>query len=217
MIKVSDFIAKYLADYGVRHVFMLTGGGAMHLNDSFGKEPRIQCIFNHHEQACAIAAEGYSRITGKIAVVNVTTGPGGLNTLTGVMGQWTDSVPVLYLSGQVRYDTTVYSCRHLKLRQLGDQEICIVDIVKPVTKYAVVVTEPLKIKYYLQKAIYIATHGRPGPVWLDIPMNIQGAMIEEQDLRDYDENEDRQTYSFDKLRIDVNKLVEMLKASEDLY
>ena len=214
MMKVSDFIAKYLADYGVRHVFMLTGGGAMHLNDSFGKEPRIQCIFNHHEQACAIAAEGYSRITGKIAVVNVTTGPGGLNTLTGVMGQWTDSVPVLYLSGQVRYDTTVYSCRHLKLRQLGDQEICIVDIVKPVTKYAVVVTEPLKIKYYLQKAIYIATHGRPGPVWLDIPMNIQGAMIEEQDLTGYDENEDRQTYSIDKLRSDVNKLVEMLKVSE---
>ncbi|HOV91106.1 MAG TPA: thiamine pyrophosphate-binding protein [Syntrophorhabdaceae bacterium] len=213
MMKVSDYIAKYLAGYGVRHVFMLTGGGAMHLNDSFGKEPGIQCIFNHHEQACAIAAEGYARVTGKLAVVNVTTGPGGLNTLTGVMGQWTDSVPVLYISGQVRYDTTVYSCREIGLRQLGDQEICIVDIVKPITKFAYVVTDPLKIKYYLDKAIYIATHGRPGPVWLDIPMNIQGAIVDEDKLIEYNEKEDIGELLLDDVEIKVNETLELLKKS----
>lgn len=214
MIKVSDFIARYLADYGVRHVFILTGGGAMHLNDSFGKEPRIKCIFNHHEQACAIAAEGYSRVTGKLAVVNVTTGPGGLNTLTGVMGQWTDSIPVLYISGQVRYDTTVYSCREIGLRQLGDQEICIVDIVKPITKFAAVVTEPLKIKYYLDKAIYIATHGRPGPVWLDIPMNVQGAMVDEDSLFEYNEKEDVSKSPLDDINIKVKKTLELFNKCE---
>jgi|WetSurMetagenome_2_1015567.scaffolds.fasta_scaffold00190_31 acetolactate synthase I/II/III large subunit len=213
MVKVSDFIAKYLADYGVSHLFMLTGGGAMHLNDSFGKEPRIQCICNHHEQACAIAAEGYYRVSGKLPVVNVTTGPGGLNTLTGVMGQWTDSVPVLYISGQVRFDTTVYSCREINLRQLGDQEICIVDIVRPITKFSAVVKKPLEIEYFLDKAIYIATHGRPGPVWLDIPMNVQGAMIDEELLEHYDENEDRQTFSYDEMQFKTKQLIDLLKGS----
>ena len=213
MIKLSDYIAKYLADYGVRHVFMLTGGGAMHLNDSFGKESRIQCICNHHEQACAIAAEGYSRTSGRLAVVNVTSGPGGLNTLTGVMGQWTDSVPVLYISGQVRFDTTVYSCREINLRQLGDQEICIVDIIRPITKFSAVVTKPSEIKRFLGKAIYIATHGRPGPVWLDIPMNIQGAMIEEELLEDYDENEDRHAFSYNVMQLKIKQLISLLKES----
>ncbi len=122
MIKVSDYIAKRLVEYGVKHVFMVTGGGAMHLNDSIGRCKDLDYICNHHEQACAIAAEGYARVSGKLAVVNVTTGPGGLNTLTGVMGQWTDSVPVLYLSGQVKFETTIGSIPELGLRQLGDQE-----------------------------------------------------------------------------------------------
>lgn len=213
MIKVSDFIAKHLADYGVRHLFMLTGGGAMHLNDSFGKESRIQCICNHHEQACAIAAEGYHRVSGKLAVVNVTTGPGGLNTLTGVMGQWTDSVPVLYISGQVRFDTTVYSCREINLRQLGDQEVCIVDIIRPITKFSAVVKKPLEIKRFLDKAIYIATHGRPGPVWLDIPMNVQGAMIEEDLLENYDENEDRHAFPYNEMQFKTEQLIRLLKGS----
>lgn len=213
MVKVSDYIAKHLADRGIRHLFMLTGGGSMHLNDSFGKEPRIQCICNHHEQACAIAAEGYHRVSGKIAVVNVTTGPGGLNTLTGVLGQWTDSVPVLYISGQVRFDTTAYSCRDINLRQLGDQEVCIVDIVKPITKFSAVVMRPLEIKRLLDKALYIATHGRPGPVWLDIPMNVQGAMVEEELLEDYDENEDIQVFPHDELQFKTNKLINLLKNS----
>ena len=182
MIKLTDYIVKYLVEYGVQHVFMVTGGGAMHLNDSFGKYDGISVICNHHEQACAIGAEGYARVTGKLAVVNVTTGPGGLNTLTGVMGQWTDSVPVLYISGQVKYETTVYSCPDLKLRQLGDQEVPIIDVVRPLTKYAAVLENPDDVKKVLDKAVYLATHGRPGPVWIDVPMNVQNAVIDEKKI-----------------------------------
>ena len=178
MIRVADYIFKYLADQGVNTVFLLTGGGAMHLNDAAGREKRIHYICNQHEQASAMAAEGYARIKEKMAVVNVTTGPGGTNALTGVIGQWLDSIPVLYLSGQVRYDTTAASTG-LNLRGLGDQEINIVDIVKPVTKYAVMVTDPNEIAYHLEKAIHIATSGRNGPVWLDIPLNVQASQVDE--------------------------------------
>lgn len=185
MIKVSDFIAKYLKSNNVEIVFMVTGGGAMHLNDSLGRELKYIC--NHHEQACAIAAEGYARVANRLAVVNVTTGPGGLNALNGVMGQWTDSVPVLYLSGQVKFETTIHSCPEIKnLRQLGDQEVDIIKIVSPITKFAQMITEANDVKYYLQKAMYEATSGRPGPVWLDIPMNVQGALVNESELRSFE-------------------------------
>ena len=171
MIKVSDYIAKRLKEvYEIERVYLIPGGGAMHLNDSFGKY--IPYICNHHEQACAIAAEGYARVNQELAVVNVTTGPGGLNCLNGVFGQWTDSVPVLYISGQVKFSTTLASCPEIPLRQLGDQEVDIVSVVKPLTKYAVMVTDPNDIEYVLDKAVYLATHGRKGPVWIDIPMNI---------------------------------------------
>ncbi len=181
MIKVTDYIAKRLKEYGVKHIFMVTGGGAMHLNDSLGSA--FQYICNHHEQACAIAAEGYARTANKMAVVNVTTGPGGLNTLNGVLGQWTDSVPVLYLSGQVKFETTISSCPEVKgLRQLGDQEVDIISVVKPITKYAHMITDATKVRYHLEKAIFEATSGRPGPVWLDVPMNIQGALVDEAGL-----------------------------------
>ena len=184
MIKLTDYIAKRLKEvYKVNHFFMVSGGGAMHLNDSLGRF--IPYTANHHEQACAIAAEGYARINQKLGVVNVTTGPGGLNALNGVMGQWTDSVPVLYLSGQVKFTTMMASCPELPLRQLGDQEVDIISVVKPLTKYAVTVFEPNEIKYHLDRAIYEATHGRKGPVWLDIPMNVQGAMIDENNLKEF--------------------------------
>lgn len=184
-IKVSDYIAKRLKEiYNVKNVFMVSGGGAMHLNDSFGKY--IPYICNHNEQASAIAAEGYAKASQKLAVVNVTTGPGGLNCLNGVFGQWTDSVPVLYISGQVKFSTTLASCPDIKLRQLGDQEADIISVVKPLTKYAKMVTEPKEIKYHLDKAIHEATTGRKGPVWLDIPMNVQGALVEEDELIDCD-------------------------------
>ncbi|HCJ67564.1 MAG TPA: thiamine pyrophosphate-binding protein [Elusimicrobia bacterium] len=182
-MRVADYIFKYLADYGIKHVFLVVGGSAMHLNNALKNEKRIKYICNHHEQGAAIAAEGYARTKGCMAVVNVSSGPGGTNTLTGVIGQWLDSVPVLYLSGQVKFETTIASIPGSHLRQFGDQEINIVDIVKPVTKYAKMVTEPESIKIELEKAIHIATSGRPGPVWLDIPLNVQGVSINEKDLK----------------------------------
>ena len=208
MIKVTDFISKYLKNNGVEHVFMVTGGGAMHLNDSLGRD--LTYICNHHEQASAIAAEGYARTANKLAVVNVTTGPGGLNALNGVMGQWTDSVPVLYLSGQVKFETTIHSCPDVKgLRQLGDQEVDIVKIVTPITKFAHMVIDANDIKYYLQKAIHEATTGRPGPVWLDIPMNIQGALVNESELREFvapKTEEESNAKLFNKIKLVAEKL-----------
>ena len=185
-MRVADYIFKYLADQGVRHVFLVTGGGAMFLNDGLRCEKRITPICCHHEQGCAIAAEGYVRAGRKIGAVSVTSGPGGTNTLTGVIGQWLDSIPVIYISGQVKFETTILSCPDLNLRQLGDQEINIVDIVRPVTKYAAVVTDPASIRYELEKALHCALSGRPGPVWLDVPLNVQGALIDESALRGFD-------------------------------
>ena len=183
-IKLSDYIAKRLREiYGIDCVFMVSGGGAMHLNNSFGKY--IPYICNHHEQACSIAAEGYARVEQKLAVVNVTTGPGGLNCLNGVFGQWTDSVPVLYVSGQVKTRTMLSYCPNIQLRQLGDQEVDIISVVKPLTKYAVTVEEPNEIKYHLDRAIYEATTGRFGPVWINIPMDVQSAIIDENDLKEF--------------------------------
>lgn len=186
MIKVSDFIVRLLEQQGVRTVFLVTGGGAMHLNDSFGQSSKIRKIFNHHEQGCAMAAEGYARTMGELAVVNVTTGPGGLNTLNGVLGQWTDSVPALYISGQVRYDTTLESVKgRLNLRQLGDQEGDIISVVKHLTKFAAMIKDPQDVKWLMQKAIHLAMSGRPGPVWLDVPLNVQSAMVDEERLLGY--------------------------------
>lgn len=176
-MRLADYVFEKLASIGVKNVFMVSGGGAMFLNNALGNQKRIKYICNHHEQGSAIAAEGYARVTNQLAVVSVTTGPGGTNSLTGVIGQWLDSLPVLYLSGQVKYETTIASCPELPLRQLGDQEINIVDIVRPVTKYAVMVTDPCMIRYELEKSIHIALSGRRGPVWLDIPLNVQGAEI----------------------------------------
>ncbi len=211
MIKVSDYIMKRLKEvYGVDCVFMVSGGGAMHLNDSVGKY--LPYICNHNEQGCSIAAEGYARVNQKLAVVNVTTGPGGLNCLNGVMGEWTDSVPVLYISGQVKYTTTLDSCKELNLRQLGDQEVDIVSVVKPLTKYAVMVKEARDIKYHLDKAIYLATHGRFGPVWLDIPLNIQAAMIDENDLRSYDFTED--ALHLPDVDNEIKQLADMIKQAK---
>ena len=214
LIKVSDYIAKRLSDYGIKHVFMVTGGGAMHLNNSFGRAKGIKCIFNHHEQACAMAAEGYARITGKLAVVNVTSGPGGLNALTGVMGQWTDSVPVLYVSGQVKFGTTINSCPDIGLRQLGDQEVDIISIVKPITKFANSVRDPKDIKLLLDKAVKIATTGRPGPVWLDIPLDIQAGMVEINEMPEYENDQDIFIFNKDKADSGISLASEYLKRSQ---
>jgi acetolactate synthase-1/2/3 large subunit len=212
-MKLSDYVARYLADHGVRHVFMLTGGGAMHLNDSFGQEKRIQYVCCHHEQACAIAAEGYARTLGRIAVVNVTTGPGGTNAITGVLGQWLDSIPVLYVSGQVRYEMTVASTS-LPLRQLGDQEADIIALVRPITKYAAMVTDPKTIRYHLDRAIHVAITGRPGPVWLDIPLDVQAAMVDEDSIVAYDPDGDNARTDEAIFHSQVGIVVERLRAAE---
>ena len=185
MIKVSDYITRRLVGNGITDVFMITGGGAMFLNDSVGRQKELRYVCPHHEQAAAIAAEGYFRASGKMAAVVVTSGPGGTNALTGVIGQWLDSVPCLYLSGQVKQETTIEACRGIGLRQLGDQEINIVDIVRPVTKYAEMVRIPQRVRWHLEKALHLATTGRPGPVWLDIPLDVQAAMIDEGALEPY--------------------------------
>jgi len=187
-MKLSDYVAQKVAAHGIRHVFMVTGGGAMHLNHSLGTHPELECVFNHHEQACAIAAEAYYRLTNRLAVVNVTSGPGGTNAITGVYGAWVDSIGMLVVSGQVKWETTVRSTG-LPLRQFGDQELDIEELVRPVTKYCVMVTDPQTIRYHLEKAIYLAVSGRPGPCWLDIPLNVQGAQIDPETLAGFDPSE----------------------------
>lgn len=190
-MRLADYVFQTLADYGVRHVFMVTGGGAMHLNDAIARENRIRYICNHHEQASAMAAEGYARVTGKIGVVNVTAGPGGVNALNGVFGAYTDSVPLLILSGQVKRATCLRTHGLTgKLRQLGDQEVDIVAMAQGITKYAVMVSDPETIRYHLERAIHLAVAGRPGPCWLDIPVDVQGAQIDPDRLSAYNPLED---------------------------
>ncbi len=189
-IRVSDYMADFLVDNGITQQFSVTGGGAMFLNNSFGHKKGLKVVYNHHEQASAIAAEGYTRAYGKICSLCVTTGPGGTNALTGVCGAYLDSIPMFVISGQVKEELTIHSCPEIGLRQLGDQEFNIVECVKTMTKYAVMVTDPLTIKYHMKKALFLALNGRPGPVWLDIPINVQSAYIETDELIDYDEKED---------------------------
>lgn len=187
MIKVSDFIAKFIAEHEDtgKSVFMVSGGGNMHLIDSLAKEKRLEYICNHNEQATTYCSQGYARASDKIGVAYLTTGPGGTNAITGVYSAWVDSIPTLTISGQVKFQTTVAYQPELKLRQLGDQEVNIIDLVKPVTKYAKMITDKNSVKYHLQKALYIAKNGRPGPVWLDIPLDIQGALVDESELFDF--------------------------------
>lgn len=185
MIKTSDYLVQKLEALGVDTAFMVSGGGAMHLDDSFGKSQKIRLICNHNEQASAMCAEGYARANQKLGVACVTTGPGGLNCLNGVFGSWTDSAPVLFISGQVKFTTTMASCPQIPLRQLGDQEVNIISVVRPLTKYARMVTDPYDIDAAVEEAVYLATSGRPGPVWLDIPLNVQAAPIDPAKLKKF--------------------------------
>ena len=184
-VKLSSYVSQFLVDHGITHAFTVTGGGAMHLNDSLGHQEGLTCVYNHHEQACAIAAESYARIHNKIAALCVTTGPGGTNAMTGVVGGFLDSIPMLVISGQVRFDTTARSTG-LALRAMGDQEFDITKSAAAMTKYAEMVTDPKRIRYCLEKAYYIATTGRPGPCWIDIPVNFQGSYIETEELEGFD-------------------------------
>jgi acetolactate synthase-1/2/3 large subunit len=184
-VKVADFIADFLVNQEVKHNFTVPGGGAMHLNVAFGNKKGLENIFVQHEQSAAMAAESYSRLSKTLPLVCCTTGPGGTNTLTGVLGAWLDSIPLLVISGQVKSTSTVRSTG-LPLRALGDQEFDILSMVKPITKYAEMITDAKMVKYHLQKALYFATTGRPGPVWLDIPLDIQGGFVEVDELIGFD-------------------------------
>jgi acetolactate synthase-1/2/3 large subunit len=177
---------QFLADRGVRHVFVVTGGGAMHLNDALGREPRLAYVCNHHEQACAMAAEGYARVTGTPGVVSVTSGPGGVNALNGVFGAFTDSIPMIVLSGQMKRETLLATHGLLgRLRQLGDQEVDITGMVQRITKSAVLLTDPKRVRFELERAWHLCQTGRPGPCWIDIPVDVQAADIDPSELEGY--------------------------------
>ncbi|MCI0502366.1 MAG: thiamine pyrophosphate-binding protein [Fusobacteria bacterium] len=212
-VKVSDYIADFFKDKGIEDVFMITGGGAMHLNDSLGHHEGLTCIYNHHEQAAAIAAEAYARYSGKIALVCVTSGPGGTNAITGVLGGWLDSIPMFVISGQVKRETTVWST-DLPLRQLGDQEFNITKSIENMTKYSKMITEPNEIAYHLEKALYLANHGRKGPVWLDIPLDVQGAKVETEELIHFEEMECVGEIPLEITDNTVGKIIEHIKSSK---
>ena len=207
--RIADLIFETLVRYNVNTCFAVAGGGAMHLDNALGLNKDIEKIFNHHEQACTIAAEGYAKITGQMAVACVTSGPGATNAITGVMGAWVDSVPMIVLSGQVRYSLTAQATG-LPLRFRGPQEFDIINSVKNMTKYAVMLREPGKAVYELEKAIHIAMTGRRGPVWLDIPLDIQGAEVEEKELQHFKPEETLVSCS----EKEFFKLEEMIKKAE---
>lgn len=209
-IKVADYIAEYLVEHGITDVFTVVGGGAMHLNDAFGHKSGLHCTYNHHEQASAIAAESYARIHNKMAVTCVTSGPGAINALNGVAGAYMDSIPMLIISGQTKSTLTV---KHsgLNLRTLGNQEFDIISAIKGMTKYSEMVETPKKIRYYLDKAVYIASSGRPGPCWLDIPLDIQGSYIDADDLYSY--NKDKYIINIDQA-IDWKIINEKIKSAK---
>ncbi|MDO5851196.1 MAG: thiamine pyrophosphate-binding protein [Methanobacteriaceae archaeon] len=209
-IRVADYIAQFLVKNGVDTLFTVVGGGAMYLNDGFGHNKDLNCIHNHHEQACTIAAEGYYRMSNKLPAVCVTTGPGGTNAITGVLGAYLDSIPMIVISGQVKIEMTVQDTG-LPLRQIGDQEWDIISTVDSMTKYSEMITNPNKIKYALQKALYYAKHGRPGSCWLDIPLDIQGAIIDTDDLIDFNPDEDKLDLGKHVTTEIINKVIEKLK------
>ena len=183
-VKIAEWMADFLVDQGIRYNFTVPGGGAMHMNVAFGHKQGLNNIFVQHEQAAAIAAEAYQRMHNELPMVCCTTGPGGTNTLTGVVGAWLDSIPMLIISGQVRYATTARAAG-INVRAMGDQEFDITRVVAPMTKYAEMIIDPKTVKYHLQKALYLAQHGRPGPVWLDVPLDIQGGYIDPEEFIEF--------------------------------
>jgi acetolactate synthase-1/2/3 large subunit len=214
MMRLADYVVQRLVAHGVRHVFLVTGGGAMHLNDAIGREPRLRYICNHHEQASAMAAEGYARVTGTIGVLNVTAGPGAVNALNGVFGAFTDSVPMLILSGQAKRETLFASYNLPCLRQLGDQEVDIVHAAQKMTKYAKLILDPNTIRLELEKALHLATTGRPGPCWLDLPVDVQSAPIDPDALPGYEPDKATPIYLPANISEVVGEVLERVRAAE---
>ena len=208
-MRLADYVIEFLADHGVKELFTVSGGGSIFLCDALARSKRVGYICCHHEQAVAMATEGYARVKQGLGVSLVTTGPGGTNAITGVAGSWMDSVPHLVISGQVFLNQTIGTTG---VRQLGVQEINIIDLIRPITKYAVMVTDPNTIRYHLEKALHLATTGRPGPVWLDLPANVQNAQIDEQALPGFSPEESRVELDQD-VKEKVAQVVAWLKAS----
>lgn len=208
--RVADIIVDILIENGITDCFSVVGGGAMHLNNAFVEaKDRIRTIYQHHEQACAMAAEGYARLTGRMAAVCVTSGPGGTNAINGVQGAWVDSIPMVVISGHPRYETTV-AYTGLDIRTRGVQENNIIEQVKGITKYAKLMNDASEIKSELEKAIKIAMEGRRGPVWLDIPLNIQGMLVEENELTPYVfDNEENQD-----ITVQLKEMIKLLEISK---
>ena len=215
MMKLSDYVMRFVAGQGVRHVFLVTGGGAMHLNASLAQCDGLEPVCNSHEQASAMAAESYAKATNNLGVAMVTTGPGGTNAVTGLAGAWLDSTPVLFLSGQVKRPDRMFAAdgTWLGMRQLGVQEVDIVSIVRPLTKYAVTVLDPSSIRYHLEKAAHLARIGRPGPVWIDIPLDVQAAPIDESSLPGFDAAEAPPAFDQAELSVKVRETLEALNRS----
>jgi len=220
-MRLADYVMRFVAQQDVKHIFLLPGGGAMHLNDALARCSDLTFVCNHHEQASAIAAENYAKATDNLGVVMVTTGPGGTNAITGIVGAWLDSTPVLCLSGQVKLADRMY--RHdgtpLGVRQRGSQEVDIVSLVKPVTKYALTIVDPQTIRYHLEKAVHLAHAGRPGPVWIDIPIDIQAAQVDPDSLPGFDPAESSSQLAITtpdqpKLDAQVRDLLDRLSRAE---
>lgn len=205
-MKVSDIVIDFLESKNVKHVFTISGGGCIHLIDSLGRS-NIEYVCVHHEQSAAMAAEGYSRITNDIGVCIVTTGPGGTNALTGVLGCWLDSIPTIFISGQVSLSQI---SENTGCRQIGDQEFDIISTVKSMTKYSKMIKDKTEILYELNKAYEIAKSGRPGPVWIDIPLDIQGAIVEESELKQYQTQNKNDTIGSESIK----KFKELLENSK---
>lgn len=209
-IRTADYIALRLREWGVDTVFMLSGGGMMHLVDSVGRAEGMRAICNHHEQCSAIAADALARFSGRVGVCYATSGPGATNILTGLVGAWQDSSPVLFMTGQSKSTQTIQGSGITGLRQFGTFEVDIVPIVKSVTKYAVMVTDPKTIRYHLEKAYHLATTGRPGPVLLDLPLDVQGALIEPEGQEAYVPGSEARTVNSN----DLNKVVDLLRKAK---
>ena len=216
--RLADYAADFMAAHDITHCFTVVGGGAMHLNDAFGHHPGIHSTYHHHEQGAAIAAESYARQLEKPALLCVTTGPGGTNALTGVVGAWLDSIPMMVISGQVRYDTTArYAMRFTDgepLRAVGDQEFDITRAAGSMCKYAEMLEDPMQIRYMLEKAYHLAVTGRPGPVWVDIPVNFQGMKIDTDQLSGYDPAEDDALLPPPVSQETAEKVLSMLREAE---
>lgn len=205
-MKLSDYVVQFLEQENVKDIFLLSGGGIMHLLDSVAQSKKISAYYNLHEQASGFAADGYAQYSNKLGVVMATTGPGATNVVTALASAFIDSTPLLVISGQVRRETmTVLP----EVRQTGAQEVGIVPIVKTITKYSVTVMDPNDIRYILEKAVYEATHGRPGTVWVDIPLDVQAADIDNEKLRGFDVPQEVQC-----IGKDIDDVLELLKGAK---